>query len=206
MFGGAGVFGVYAFGALTAAIILALSLAMTGWLAALIVAVLYGAIAGVLALQGKSKVKAGTPPMPEQTVQSVKADVAHQPNSTSRRVGNDRRRNRKTAPTRPQARRSRPNRFGPTSNRPARNSVTPSRRWPRRPTSRPRPRAASRRSRTPLRPSATSTSHKAKQATPESASAGADQLASTVQDKPLPFAVGAAFVIGLAIGWLLGRR
>ena len=32
LFGGAGVFGVYAFGALTAAVILALSLAMTGWL------------------------------------------------------------------------------------------------------------------------------------------------------------------------------
>ena len=75
MFGGAGVFGVYAFGALTAAIILALTLAMTGWLAALIVAVAYAAVAGGLALQGKSKVKAGTPPMPEQTVQSVKADV-----------------------------------------------------------------------------------------------------------------------------------
>ena len=75
MFGGAGVFGVYAFGALTAAVILALSLAMTGWLAALIVATVYGAIAGVLALSGKRKVNAATPPMPEQTVQSVKADV-----------------------------------------------------------------------------------------------------------------------------------
>jgi hypothetical protein len=66
MFGGAGLFGVYAFGALTAAIILAHSLAMTGWLAGLIVAVSYGAIAGGLALQGKGKVKAGTPPVPEQ--------------------------------------------------------------------------------------------------------------------------------------------
>ena len=41
---------------------------------------------------------------------------------------------------------------------------------------------------------------KAKQATPESASAGADQLASTIQDKPVPFAVGAAFAIGCATG------
>ena len=47
---------------------------------------------------------------------------------------------------------------------------------------------------------------KAKQATPESAAAGAQQLTSTVQAKPLPFAVGVAFVIGLGIGWLLGRR
>ena len=75
MFAGAGVFAVYAFGALTAAVILALSLSMTGWLAALIVATVYGAIAAVLALRGKSKVNAATPPMPEQTVQSVKADV-----------------------------------------------------------------------------------------------------------------------------------
>jgi len=75
IFGAAGVFGVYAFGALTTAIILALSLAMTGWLAGLIVAVAYGTIAGGLALQGKSKVKAGVPPVPEQAVQSVKADL-----------------------------------------------------------------------------------------------------------------------------------
>jgi hypothetical protein len=75
MFGGAGVFGFYAFGALTAAIILALSLAMTGWLAGAIVAVVYGAIAGILALVGKSKVKAGIPPVPEKSVQSVKADI-----------------------------------------------------------------------------------------------------------------------------------
>jgi len=75
MFGAAGVFGLYAVGALTAAVILALSLAVTGWLAGLIVAAVYGAIGGVLALQGKSKVQAATPPMPEQAVQSVKADV-----------------------------------------------------------------------------------------------------------------------------------
>jgi Putative Actinobacterial Holin-X, holin superfamily III len=36
MFGGAGVFGLYAVGALTACLILALSTAMDGWLAALI--------------------------------------------------------------------------------------------------------------------------------------------------------------------------
>ncbi len=47
---------------------------------------------------------------------------------------------------------------------------------------------------------------KAKHATPETASAVADQLASTVRAKPLPFAAGAAFTIGCATGWLLGRR
>src|SRR5919197_6100488 len=50
MFGGAGLFGLYAMGALTATIILALATFLPGWLAALIVAALYGAIAGVLAL------------------------------------------------------------------------------------------------------------------------------------------------------------
>jgi uncharacterized membrane protein YqjE len=75
MFGGAGLFGVYAFGALTACIILALSLAMAAWLAALIVTVVYAAIAGVLALTGKKQVQEATPPLPEQTVDSVKEDV-----------------------------------------------------------------------------------------------------------------------------------
>ncbi|MFZ0040596.1 MAG: phage holin family protein [Solirubrobacteraceae bacterium] len=75
MFGAAGLIGLFALGALTAAIVLAISLAVTGWLAALITAALYGAVAGVLALQGKTKVKQGVPPMPEQTVQTVKEDV-----------------------------------------------------------------------------------------------------------------------------------
>jgi len=75
MFGGAGVFGFYGFGALTAAAILALSLAVAGWLAALIVAAVYGAIAGIMALQGKNKVQQATPPVPEEATESVKEDV-----------------------------------------------------------------------------------------------------------------------------------
>ena len=75
MFGGAGVFGFYGLGALTAAAILALSLAVAGWLAALIIAAVYGAIAGILALQGKHKVQQATPPIPEEATESVKEDV-----------------------------------------------------------------------------------------------------------------------------------
>ena len=75
MFGGAGAFAFYAFGALTAAAILALSTAVDGWLAALIIAVVYGAVAGVLALQGKNKVQEATPPVPEEAAESVKEDV-----------------------------------------------------------------------------------------------------------------------------------
>ncbi len=75
MFGGAGVFGFYALGALTATAILALSLAVASWLAALIVTVVLAAIAGALAMQGKSKVQQATPPVPEQATESVKEDV-----------------------------------------------------------------------------------------------------------------------------------
>lgn len=75
MFGGAGLFGVGAFAALTACIIAALESAMALWLAALIVTVVYAAVAGVLAMRGKQKVKEAAPPVPEQTKESVKEDV-----------------------------------------------------------------------------------------------------------------------------------
>jgi uncharacterized membrane protein YqjE len=75
MFGGAGLFGLFAFAALTACVVLALATAMEAWLAALIVALLYGAVAGGLALSGKKKVQEAVPPVPEQTVDTVKEDV-----------------------------------------------------------------------------------------------------------------------------------
>jgi uncharacterized membrane protein YqjE len=75
MFGGAGLVGLYAVGALTAAVILVLATAMDGWLAALIVGVVYAAVAGVLALMGRSKVQQATPPVPERAVATTKEDV-----------------------------------------------------------------------------------------------------------------------------------
>jgi uncharacterized membrane protein YqjE len=75
MFGGAGLFGLFALAALTTCIIVALDSAMALWLAALIVAVVYGAIAAVLALQGRNKVQEAGPPVPEQATESVKEDV-----------------------------------------------------------------------------------------------------------------------------------
>ena len=75
MFGGAGLFGLYAVGALVAAAILALATAVDAWLAALIVAAVLGAIAGILALVGKRNVQQATPPVPEQATESVKEDV-----------------------------------------------------------------------------------------------------------------------------------
>jgi hypothetical protein len=75
-FGGAGLFGLYALGALTAAVILALGLVLAGWLAALIVAALYALIAGAAALVGKRKVQEGAPPVPEHAIDSTKEDIA----------------------------------------------------------------------------------------------------------------------------------
>jgi MFS family permease len=77
MFGGAGLVGLYAAGALVAAAILALSTAVAGWLAALIVAVVLGAVAGVLAIVGRGRLRAATPPVPEQMVDTVKQDVRY---------------------------------------------------------------------------------------------------------------------------------
>ena len=76
-FSAAGLFGLYALGALTATAILALAVVLDAWLAALIVAAAYGAIAGILALTGKRKVEEGTPPVPEQAIETTKADVEY---------------------------------------------------------------------------------------------------------------------------------
>jgi uncharacterized membrane protein YqjE len=75
LFGGAGALGLAALGALTACFILALNAVMPAWLAALIVAVVYGIIAFVLVKQGQAKLKAAGPPVPEQTIETVKEDV-----------------------------------------------------------------------------------------------------------------------------------
>jgi hypothetical protein len=75
MLGGAAVVGLLAAGALTACLILALSEVIPDWLAALIVALVLGAVAAVLALQGRNRIRAATPPVPEQTVETVKEDV-----------------------------------------------------------------------------------------------------------------------------------
>jgi uncharacterized membrane protein YqjE len=77
MFGGAGVLALYGVGALVTTAILGLSTAVAGWLAALIVAVVLFAIAGVLAMLGKSRTKRAGPPVPEQTVETLKEDVRY---------------------------------------------------------------------------------------------------------------------------------
>jgi Flp pilus assembly protein TadB len=76
LFGAAGAIGLAALGALTACFILALNAVMPAWLAALIVAVVYGIIAFVLVKQGQARMRRATPPVPEQTIETVKEDVA----------------------------------------------------------------------------------------------------------------------------------
>jgi uncharacterized membrane protein YqjE len=75
MFGGAGLFALLALAALTTCVIAALATGMDVWLAALIVAVVYAAVAGVLALLGKQKTREAIPPAPEQAIESTKEDV-----------------------------------------------------------------------------------------------------------------------------------
>jgi uncharacterized membrane protein YqjE len=75
MFGGAGAIGLAALGALTACFILALDIIMPAWLAALIVAVVYGIVAFVLVRQGQARIKRAAPPVPTQTIETVKEDV-----------------------------------------------------------------------------------------------------------------------------------
>jgi uncharacterized membrane protein YqjE len=74
-FSAAGLLGLFGLGVLTAAVILVLATAMSAWLAALIVAAVYLALAGVMALVGKSKVESATPPLPEQAIASSKQDL-----------------------------------------------------------------------------------------------------------------------------------
>jgi Putative Actinobacterial Holin-X, holin superfamily III len=74
-FSAAGLFGIFAMAALTTAVILGLATGMEDWLAALIVAVVYALVAGVLALVGRSRVQAAAPPVPERTTASVKEDI-----------------------------------------------------------------------------------------------------------------------------------
>jgi uncharacterized membrane protein YqjE len=75
MLAGAAVAGLLALIALTAVLIAALDAAMPLWLAALIVTLLWAAIAGVLAARGRKELQHATPPVPEQTVETVKEDI-----------------------------------------------------------------------------------------------------------------------------------
>jgi uncharacterized membrane protein YqjE len=75
LIGAAGAVALLAAGALTAFLVLALDEVMPNWLAALIVALVYGLIAVLLYVQGKGKVDDVGSPAPRQTIETVKEDV-----------------------------------------------------------------------------------------------------------------------------------
>jgi sporulation protein YlmC with PRC-barrel domain len=75
MAGGAGYVAYLASIAFMLTLIFALAEVMAEWTAALIVTVLLAAVAGVLALKAKKKIQQAGPPIPEQTVESVKQTI-----------------------------------------------------------------------------------------------------------------------------------
>lgn len=72
---GAGVFAFFAALVLIAAGVLALSLVLPAWAAALIIGVVLLIIAGVIAAVGVNHLKKGVPPTPTDTLESVQEDV-----------------------------------------------------------------------------------------------------------------------------------
>jgi Putative Actinobacterial Holin-X, holin superfamily III len=74
-FAGSGLIALYAVGCLLACAIIALSGVVSAWLAALIIGVALLAVSGIAALVGKSRLSKGTPPVPEEAIGSVQADV-----------------------------------------------------------------------------------------------------------------------------------
>jgi uncharacterized membrane protein YqjE len=69
---GAAVVGLYALGFLFATIAAALATFLPTWLALLLVTLLLGAVAAVLGLVGRSRIRRGTPPVPEQAIEEAK--------------------------------------------------------------------------------------------------------------------------------------
>jgi hypothetical protein len=75
MLGGGGMLALYGIGCLIACAIIGISRVLAPWLSALVVGVALLAVAGIAALVGKSRLQQATPPVPQEAVQSVKADV-----------------------------------------------------------------------------------------------------------------------------------
>jgi hypothetical protein len=75
LIGAAGAVALLALGALTAFFILGLDGFVPNWLAALIVALVYGALAGLLYMRGREKLADVGSPAPRQTIETLKEDV-----------------------------------------------------------------------------------------------------------------------------------
>lgn len=75
LFGGAATVALLGAGAITAGLVMLLGLLIPDWLAAIIVGLVFVGIAALLGLRGRDEIQAATPPVPEQTVDTVKEDV-----------------------------------------------------------------------------------------------------------------------------------
>ena len=76
LFGGAGLMAFFGLAVLISAVVLGLAAVLPAWLAAVIVAVVLFAAAGVLALVGKKDVAQASPPVPTQAIAGVQSDIA----------------------------------------------------------------------------------------------------------------------------------
>ncbi len=75
MFAGGGIFAWFGLACLIACAVIAIAGVVAAWLAALIVGVALLLVAAIAALVGRGRLKQATPPVPGETIGSVKADV-----------------------------------------------------------------------------------------------------------------------------------
>lgn len=75
MAGAGGLIALFGLAVLIAAAVLALALVLPAWAAALVVGGALLLFAGLLALMGRGQVRKATPPLPRETIESVRRDV-----------------------------------------------------------------------------------------------------------------------------------
>jgi len=80
----AGVIALGGFGAFIAAVILAIGEGLAMWLSAFIVCAALLIVAGLVALVGKEKVASAVPAKPEESIESIRTDVAEIKEAASR--------------------------------------------------------------------------------------------------------------------------
>lgn len=84
LMGGGGLIALYGVACLIACAIIAISLVIPAWLAALIVGAALLVLAAIVAAVGRTHMKRATPPMPREAVESIKTDVDAIKESASR--------------------------------------------------------------------------------------------------------------------------
>ena len=84
LLGAGAVVAMLAAGTLVAAAVLGLAIVLPAWVAALIVGVVLLALAAVLAVLGRSRLRAATPLAPTDTIDTVREDIAWMRHETER--------------------------------------------------------------------------------------------------------------------------